>query len=112
MKNSDQRGAATTAVIGLLLVITVIFSFSLAGIGILINKHKLNSATDLAALSAAYRLPEVEIACQLAQSQLAKSGFTLILCDGDQDWVTIVSRQEITVFSQPIRLTAEATAGW
>ena len=53
MKYLTNRGSATVSIAGLLIAIMVLFSFGAAGSGALITKHKLNSATDLAALSAA-----------------------------------------------------------
>lgn len=112
MKQLGERGSATVAIAGLIFALMILFSLTVAAVGILINKHKLNSATDLAALSAAIRLPMVEMACQQAKSELNKSGFTLTYCDGSDDWITVGGKAEIRLFTRPIPLFAQATAGW
>ena len=112
MKRMSDRGSATVAIAGLLVVLMSAFSLGVAAIGILITKHKLESATDLAALSAAYDLPLVFAACQQAAAQLADAGFQLGDCQGGEAWVRVQGRVEISLLAYPIELQAEATAGW
>ncbi|CAB4573138.1 MAG: hypothetical protein F2563_02115 [Actinobacteria bacterium] len=112
MKFLTDRGSATVAIAGLIVVVMSAFSLGVAAIGILITKHKLESATDLAALSAAHDLPLVFAACQQAASELAVSGFQLGDCQGGDAWVRVQGRAEISLLAYPIELQAEATAGW
>lgn len=112
MKLLTDRGSATAGVAGLLFVILGLFSLGLASIGILITKHKLESTTDLVALSAAYRLPLVTAACDQAETQLAEAGFSLVDCQGAADWISLKTMVEMAIFTYPIQLRTEATAGW
>ncbi len=112
MKQLTDRGSATVAIAGLIMVLMSAFSFGVAAIGLLITKHKLESATDLAALSAAYDLPLVLVACQQAATQLATAGFQLGDCQGGDAWVRVQGLVEISLLAYPIQLQAEATAGW
>jgi secretion/DNA translocation related TadE-like protein len=112
MKYLNSRGSATVAVAGLLIAMMMLFSFGAAGSGALITKHKLNSATDLAALSAAMSLPQVSIACQVAATQLQNSGFQLTNCQGGELWVSLTTSANISILSYPIQLNSEAMAGW
>lgn len=112
MKFLTERGSATAGVAGLLIVILGLFSLGVASVGMLITKHKLESATDLVALSAAYRLPLVKAACDQAAAQLAADGFALIACHGASDWISLQTEAEIAIFTYPIQLQTEATAGW
>lgn len=112
MKYLSNRGSATVAIAGLIVVLLSAFSLAVAAVGILLTKHKLESATDLAALSAAYDLPIVAAACDQAGSELAAAGFWLADCQGGEVWVRVRGRAEISLFAYPIRLQAEATAGW
>jgi secretion/DNA translocation related TadE-like protein len=112
MKHLSDRGSATVSVAGLLVAILLLFSIGFAAVGTLITKHKLSSATDFAALSAAISLPQLNSACQVAQQQLASSGFKLTNCQGGEHWVSISSSAQMSVLSYPITLNSEATAGW
>jgi secretion/DNA translocation related TadE-like protein len=112
MKYLNDRGSATVSVAGLLVAILLLFSFAIAGVGTLITKHKLSSATDFAALSAAISLPQLTAACQVAQEQLTSTGFKLTNCQGGEHWVSISSSVQMSVLSYPITLNSEATAGW
>lgn len=112
MRKIGERGAVTVAIAGLIFILMALFSFTAVAVGILVNKHKLNSATDLAALSAAVRLPQIDTSCQQAEFELNKSGFILSYCDGSDDWITVGGTTEIRVFTRPITLSAQATAGW
>lgn len=112
MKYLTNRGSATVSIAGLLIAMMVLFSFGAAGSGALITKHKLNSATDLAALYAAMSLPEVSAACQVAAAQLRRSGFELTNCQGGEMWVSLTTSANLAILSRPIQLNSEATAGW
>lgn len=112
MKLLNHQGSATAGVAGLLVVILGLLSLGVASVGILITKHKLESTTDLVALSAAYRLPLVTAACEQAKAQLAVDGFALIDCQGAADWISLQTEAEIAIFTYPIQLRTQATAGW
>lgn len=108
----NQRGSASVAIAGLLFSLLAIAAVGVAAIGIVITKHKLDSSVDLTALSAAYQLPMVSAACDIASAQLAQDGFALVACQGADDWVTLTAEAKIAFLAYPIRLRTEATAGW
>ena len=112
MKYLTDKGSATVAIAGLIIVLLSAFSLGVAAIGILITKHKLESATDLAALSAAYGLPIEIVACHQAAVELSSAGFELASCEAGKAWVRIQGQVEIALLTYPIELKAEATAGW
>lgn len=112
MKHLNQQGSITLAIAGLLFAILSLFGTGLAAVGILNQKHKLHSATDLAALSAAMALPDLTAACLRGGAELAQAGFQLQSCQGSDHWVSLQAKVEISVLRQLIQLNSEATAGW
>ena len=103
-----QVAADAGSFISIAFVIFLMF----AATAILINKVKLSSAVDLAALSAAVKLPDGALACETAAQQLRNLQFVLQECLPTTAQVTISGTTQMSILSIPINLTAQAAAGW
>ncbi len=108
----NDRGSATVAVAGTFISIAFVIFLMFAATAILINKVKLSSAVDLAALSAAVKLPDGALACETAAQQLRNLQFVLQECLPTTAQVTISGTTQMSILSIPINLTAQAAAGW
>lgn len=112
-----ERGAATLAVAGALLMLLVLTGAAAVVAGYLVATHRARGAADLAAVSAAGRHAAGLPGCPVAHQLATVHGATLRRCTEVGDGIDFVVSVEVAVEvavpapGLPTRITARAHAG-